>query len=196
MERWVLFAILASGCGTTQPYLRHTCCKLPVTVQLQDVDNRKVEAALHRAMGYWTVETGREMFRITREDPDVVVTYGHPAMAAPRKVGARRYGRIQYETENGCFKSGKIQVAPDLSDYTVDIIETTMRHELGHVLGLEDTMGSLDVMGRIHFEYEWPRHPWQVWTPQLDLLRATYGTTRRRKCVKRDLWGNQSDIWP
>ncbi|NIU03746.1 MAG: hypothetical protein GWN29_04815 [Gammaproteobacteria bacterium] len=120
-----------------------------------------VRAALERAIAYWHWEMGREVFRL---DP--------VASVVVEQRDLRAAGRAYTTTREGCLRKARVIISHDSAVRYPEVLESVMRHELGHVLGLRDTPGAGVMDPQLALpDFLSEPHPLEVRVPELLLLR-------------------------
>ena len=152
MKHLLLLVLLITGCAAVQMDLGIVQRKgvtwqtpdIPVTVQclLPDCGD------LRRAADWWEEETGRVLFMVS-ETEGVPVRIGY--------LPADIYGRVvaSYDPDDGEVLS--MEMILQETEWT----QTTLRHELGHVLCLDDDVFSVEDLSIMST----PNGKWSVVTP-------------------------------
>lgn len=112
--------------------------------------SREDREQLIRAVDWWNRQFDREIFTIAGEnDPSVsVVDYKKGAYLCGRKIAVAYLHSI---TSSGCIVDAPIEIECGLDNYPIWVSYRVFRHELGHVLGLDDTSYSYSIMYRYSY---------------------------------------------
>jgi predicted Zn-dependent protease len=84
----------------------------------------------------------------------------------------RMAGFITKKTRNGCVTNAQIVVS-DLYDSRPDMLQTVVRHEIGHMFALRDTIDYMSLMYR--FVLQDMQHPIDVSDEEIKALKCLYG---------------------
>ena len=131
-------------------YVELRQCKTPLGIVPDDSLSAEDILVLLAAVEFWNQQIGREMFHIL----DGYETDMHIASIVGYKEGAYfcddnvAKTHLKYDIETGCIGSANINITCGLNNYPEWTQYFVMRHELGHVLGLDDSDSSWSIMYR------------------------------------------------
>lgn len=155
-------ALTLDACAHAPPVIGHRVCDGPMGIRFDVSASQSVREATERAMDYWAKELGWVPFATDPGGPIVV-----------RQAERARAGHIRYRWEGGCLRSAVITIASHSTGWRPEVLETVLRHELGHALGLPDVVGPT-LMGSGPYRYDMfiaMPHPYDIDALALDALR-------------------------
>src|SRR3990167_300608 len=194
MNRLILIILLATSCSHFDPHLRNKAgaitklCKPPDFYSVAINTPLDIKEIIHRAFNYWNQVTGKsllvsagdDLFHLVPEDGDMfdreagrvflVGVYNDVGSFPPN---SEAIGLLRTSKE-GCTNSGVILINPFylLDNRNTEELESCLRHEAGHILGLAHNPVFTDLMA-LHLEPTL-QHPVDASDEEIHLLREWY----------------------
>lgn len=184
MRSLILLAVLAAGCGLHKPYLRTDTnkparqCHLPVLVGISQGTPDELIVSINSAVDYWNdvipglffnygelplTANERDAFTIIQIVPSESLWSEFWGTCGETKVIMNNY--------TGCIKYTDIQIADKCTD-PPEMFESVVRHELGHVLGLNESIDDRSIMSPGYSART--KHPARANEEQIQTLRGFY----------------------
>ena len=184
----LLFSILFNGCAATSPYLLDKNelqihqCSLPVLYGVTEDTEKVFRGPIYKAFNYWNTVIERKVFinfgtipwRVhspyTRGFiPVSVLSRNDPWISDLESCGKTL---LSYDI-NRCITSAKIAIVGECIK-SLDRLNSMVRHEIGHVLGLNNKSSHTPYLMNKNVERS-VQHPVDASEEEIKAVRRLYG---------------------
>ena len=190
MKNYILFMFLLSGCSSASVLFQKTDigipihqCYLPVLVGISSNVPLEDHKYITEAFQFWNKELGREIFYdmgVINMSPDseeaaglMLVGYPNTEETSKNKnILIARHKLTAYQ-ESGCIIRDWIALALSFQNISNEHKSLTIKHELGHTLGLEDIKESGYIMSGT-LPYFWDEVPTNLSSEEKKALNLFY----------------------
>ena len=162
--RGTLLILSLASCHASPMVLAHRLCDDRVGVRVAGHAPDHLRAAVARAVRYWALDVGTPTLFL---DSSIAVV----SVVPDDDIDA--LATVSRTLRGGCVYAAMVRVSPRALRLSPERLETVVRHELGHVLGLQHDIG-LSVMHPSVRDDDWPEHPQGADARQIEMLRRAY----------------------
>ena len=150
------------SCAPLQHFINGTIparqCYLPIGFAIAEDSDPRFEQLIKDSVLYWNVAIGYEVFvdyghtGYTLQDPEAVAVVMLGAVSDIESSDSNRQNNVmpcgrasQGVTIDGCVAKASVEINTGCTERT-DILQTIVRHEMGHILGLRDDIDFTTLM--------------------------------------------------
>lgn len=157
-------------------------CSLPELVVTDTSIPDQYYPAIVSGFEYWNMVIGKRVFFNADRlelDTEKQESFGFIAVGILTNQetptgGHERAATFQKYDGNGCVRAANILVNPKSFDGDLERFETTIRHEFGHVLGLQHSADFTDLMYKAPSSERTMQHPRDATNEEVKVVRGVY----------------------
>ena len=187
----LIVALLVMSCAHSYSHVTGTgatirLCSLPELVVIGSDVPKEYHSTIVSGLKYWNEAVGKQVFfdmgkvdfTAYSDESNAFLTVSVMNEAVTETIPYRNHTRattqFRYNTSSGCIDRVKMLINPNSLDGDLDRFETTVRHELGHALGLEHSPTFTDIMSIAPSSERTMQHPIDASDEEVAAVRAIY----------------------